>query len=101
MRIFKGLAILVQWSEDKDDDLARSQIRQLISSIETTAQSKGLLMDFHFLNDASFLQSPLKGCGTENLASLWATSHRWDPEGVFQRLQNSGFLLSKVETQHP
>ena len=48
------------------------------------------------MNDASYTQSPLQGYGPESLASLSATSHKWDPEGVFQKLQNSGFLLSKV-----
>lgn len=90
--------MIVQWTEDSDDDLARSQIRQLISSIEFTAKSRGLLLDFCFMNDASFIQSPLKAYGTESVALLEAASHKWDPEGIFQQLQNSGFLLSKMET---
>ena len=77
--------------------MARSQIRQLMSSIESTAKARGLLMDFQFMNDASYTQSPLNGYGKESLASLSAASRKWDSEGVFQKLQNSGFLLSKVE----
>ena len=48
------------------------------------------------MNDASYIQSPLQGYGPESLAFLGAASRKWDPEGVFQRLQNSGFLLSKM-----
>ena len=87
---------MVQWTDDKDDDMARSQIRQLISSIESTAKSRSLLLDFHFMNDASYIQSPLKSYGDESLAFLRDESRRWDPEGVFQRLQNDGYLLDKV-----
>jgi hypothetical protein len=68
-----------------------------MSSIESTAEARGLLMDFQFLNDAGYTQSPLKGYGKESLESLSAASHKWDPEGVFQKLQNSGFLLSKLD----
>jgi hypothetical protein len=48
------------------------------------------------MNDASYTQSPLKSYGTNSLASLNAASRKYDPKGVFQKLQNSGFLLSKV-----
>jgi hypothetical protein len=94
---FKGLAILAQWTDDADDDLARSQIRQLISSFESTAKARGLLLNFHFMNDCSHLQSPLQSYGPESLAFLKTVSQKWDPQGVFQKLQNSGYLLSKME----
>jgi hypothetical protein len=92
----QGLAIMVEWAEDTDDILAQSQIRQFIFSIESTAKSRGLLLDFQSMNDSSHLQNPLKSYGSESLATLSDASQKWDTEGVFQRLQNSGFLLSKV-----
>jgi hypothetical protein len=93
----KGIGIITQWTEDTHDDLARSQIRLLISSIESMARARGLLLDFQFMNDASYTQSPLQSYGSDSLALLKAASEKWDPDGVFQRLQNSGFLLSTAE----
>ena len=65
---------MVRWSKDKDDNLARSRIRQLMSSIESTADARRLLMDSQFMKDLSYTQSPLKEYGEESLASLEAAS---------------------------
>ena len=91
-----GLAIAITWIEDTEDDLARKQIRELISGIEVAAKTRGLDLDFKFMNDASYNQSPLRSYGNESLELLNTTRQKWDPEGVFQRLQNGGFLLSKA-----
>jgi len=87
--------MMVQWTDDKDDE-ARSKIRQLLSSIESKSKERGMLLEFRFMNDSSHIQSPLKGYGAESLHLLKEASRKFDPEGVFQKLQNSGFLLSKV-----
>jgi hypothetical protein len=92
----KGLGILAQWTDDAEDDLARSQIRQLISSFESTDKARDLLLDFHFMNDCSHLQSPLQSYGPESVAFLRNVSQKWDPQCVFQKLQDSGYLLSKI-----
>ncbi|KAI9711712.1 MAG: hypothetical protein M1820_001856 [Bogoriella megaspora] len=95
------LAMLVQWTDDANDDEARSQIRQLIESARSVAESSGHLLDFQFMNGASCMQSPLKSYGPERLASLRAASEKWDPDGVFQHLQQSGFLLYKAVKEDP
>ena len=82
-----------EWKDDKDDELVITQTHKLISSIEAAAQARGLLLDFKFMNDASYIQTPF-AAGT--LSLLKGVSQKWDPQGVFQRLQNSGFLLPKV-----
>jgi hypothetical protein len=46
------------------------------------------------MNDTSYTQTPFTA---SILSSLKEASQKWDPDGVFQRLQNSGFLLSKVD----
>lgn len=53
-------------------------------------------LDFIFLNDASHDQNPLASYGTENLAKLREISRAYDPEQIFQKLQNGGFLLSRA-----
>jgi len=104
---------VVQWSEQSEDKIARAQLRQLVSSFQSIAKARGAvskhfsnlfsqansliyqqLLDFEFMNDASYTQSPLKSYGEESFTSLKAASEKWDPQAVFQKLQNSGFLLS-------
>lgn len=71
-------------------------------SAETTAlwaelgASRGSAVDFVYLNDASRDQNPLASYGAENLSRLRAISREYDPEQVFQKLQNGGFLLSRA-----
>lgn len=87
---------MAQWTEDADNNLAHSQIRELISTFEFAARAWGLLLDFHFMNDCSHLQSLLQSYGPESLAFLRTVSQKWVPQGVFQNLQNSGYLLTKI-----
>lgn len=94
---FEVLGIIGQWSDDKDDEVAVSAVRRLVSEIEFAAKSRGLLLDLHFLNDAGKSQSPLCGYTSDNMARLRAASQKWDPDAVFQNLQNSGFLLREAK----
>ncbi|KAN0105974.1 FAD-binding domain containing protein [Hyaloscypha variabilis] len=88
------LGIMGEWKDDTNDDQAIMQTHQLISSIEAAARARGLLLDFKFMNDASYTQFPFVA---STLKPLKGASEKWDPEGVFQRLQNSGFLISKID----
>jgi len=87
------LGIMGEWKDGADDQLAITQTHQLISSLEAAARTRGLLLDFKFMNDASYTQFPFVDGA---LGSLKAASEKWDPKGVFQWLQNSGFLISRV-----
>lgn len=82
-----------EWKDDTNDELAMKQTHQLISSLEAVARTRGLLLDFKFMNDASYTQDPFVA---DTLSSLKVASRKWDPTGVFQGLQNCGFLVSKV-----
>lgn len=46
-----------------------------------------------YLNYALGDQDPLAGYGSEIVNFLKATSHKYDPKGVFQKLRGSGFKL--------
>ncbi|PGH10152.1 hypothetical protein AJ79_05507 [Helicocarpus griseus UAMH5409] len=91
------LAIVSNSKGGADDTEMRLAALRFRTMIEKAAKERGLLLDFLYSNDASYKQSPLQGYGAESLAALQAASAKYDPQGVFQRLQNSGFLLSKVE----
>lgn len=89
------MGFVAQWTDGKDAELARSLIRELITGVEEVAKKTGLWEDFYFMNDASYWQNPLKSYGS--LEWLRKISKKWDPDGVFQKQQSGGFLLSKVD----
>ncbi|KAK7996415.1 hypothetical protein PG989_004455 [Apiospora arundinis] len=87
----------VDWEAAKDDDAVRAV------SIETTALMKSLSMErnlevpFLYMNDASRDQDPIATYGSDNVNKLKRVSQDYDRGQVFQRLQNDGFLLRKLE----
>ncbi|TVY15595.1 FAD-dependent monooxygenase yanF [Lachnellula arida] len=89
-------AALVEWLDDTDDEAAHNSVNTLGSEVETLAAASNNLLEFQFMNDASFTQQPLQSYGAENVARLQDTRQAYDPDAVFQILQNSGFLLSRV-----
>lgn len=48
------------------------------------------------MNDSSYWQNPLKSYGKDSLDFMEKMAVKWDPEHVFQKLQNDSFLISKV-----
>ena len=91
-----GLAVCVSWADDAVTDMARKQTHELLAALEATAKKRNLFLEFQFMNDASYTQSPLRSYGAEGLASLRKVSRKWDEDAVFQKLQSPGFLLSCV-----
>lgn len=63
---------------------------------KTTGQELGVYLPFMYMNDASRDQNPLASYGSTNVARLVEISQKYDPNQVFQNLQNDGFLLSKL-----
>lgn len=90
---------MIQWQDDEADELAHQAIHASGEAIREIAKKKGILLEFEFLNDATWDQTPISSYGVTNLASLREISHRYDPIQVFQNLQGGGFLLQKGLTK--
>jgi hypothetical protein len=90
------LGMIAQWADPAKNEQGRKQIRELISRLKSAAADHGKLIDFDFMNDSNYIQSPLKGYGDANLAKIRDVATKYDPRKVFQTLQNDGFLISKV-----
>jgi hypothetical protein len=71
-------------------------VNSLGQSVQDMAQRRNNFFAYQFMNDASYTQNPLSSYGPVNLAKLRDISAAYDPEGIFQTLQNSGFLLSRA-----
>lgn len=61
--------------------------------VEALAREMGLLLDYKCANFATGHQKVLRSYGADNLRRLQEVAAKYDPEGVFQKLQNGGFLL--------
>jgi len=91
-----ALALIVQWTDASEDAIANTHINALITALQSTASAKDELLPFEFMNDSGYQQDPLKSYGAANLAIVNTVAKKYDPTGVFQTLQNSGFKVSKA-----
>ena len=91
-----GWTTLVDWQNASDDTRVRAAPIAVSEKWRELGEQRGLNVPFLFMNDASRDQSPLSLYGLENLAKLKDVSKKYDPLQMMQRLQNGGFLLSKV-----
>ncbi|KKY15982.1 putative fad binding domain-containing protein [Diplodia seriata] len=87
---------VIQWQDDGADALAHEAVHRSGAAMRDIARRKGLLLDFVFLNDATWDQNPLASYGAANLEKLREISQQYDPLRVFQKLQWNGFLLDKA-----
>ncbi|KAI1413659.1 6-hydroxy-D-nicotine oxidase [Hypoxylon sp. FL1857] len=89
-------AFVIEWSEQANDAVANQCVSELCSKMRETARDQGQLLDLIFMNDASSSQNVLRSYGAENVKRLREAAVKYDPEGVFQKLQKDGFLIRKI-----
>ena len=87
---------LIDWDDATSDDAVRAVSAETTALWAEVGTARGSALDFIFLNDASRDQNPLSSYGEENLVKLREISRAYDPEQIFQKLQNGGFLLSRA-----
>jgi hypothetical protein len=67
-----------------------------MKGLKEIARQRQKLLAFEFMNDAGINENPLNSYGAANVEILKKASLKWDPDGVFQLLQCSGYLLKKI-----
>lgn len=87
---------MADWKQAKDEDRVRESVRKIVDVAEKTAKTNGTYLPFVYSNYASRDQDPLASYGADNLQRLRDIALKYDPEGVFQTLQNGGWLVSKA-----
>ncbi|KAH8881096.1 FAD-binding domain-containing protein [Thozetella sp. PMI_491] len=87
---------LIDWTEEADDDAVRAVSIATTEQWKNLGEERGLYLPYLYQGDASRDQNPLASYGAENVAKLKEIALKYDPAQVFQKLQNDGFLLSKV-----
>ncbi|KAF2018537.1 FAD-binding domain-containing protein [Aaosphaeria arxii CBS 175.79] len=94
-------ASLVEWSSLDDDQAAHDMLQTYGADVKSLAEARNVYLPYQFMNDASYTQNPLETYTAENLAIMQDVSSAYDPAGIFQRLQNGGFLLRNVRRRTP
>ncbi|PYI06881.1 6-hydroxy-D-nicotine oxidase [Aspergillus sclerotiicarbonarius CBS 121057] len=84
------------WNHIHDEVRVREAVRKIVDAAEEAAKRTGVYLPYKYSNYAARDQDPLASYGEENVRRLKEVARKYDPEGVFQELQNGGWLLSKV-----
>jgi len=82
-----------QWSFAADDALIIETVQNLVAQVNNTAYSSGLGHRFLYQNYAALQQDVFASYGAENHARLKSIAAKYDPEGVFTKLQPGYFKL--------
>lgn len=84
-----------EWPNGTDEvnAAAREAVHTMIEGVRKTAESRGLLLSYLCANFASSTQDVLGSYGADNVERAKAVAAKYDEDGVFQKLQNGGFLL--------
>ncbi|KAE8309104.1 6-hydroxy-D-nicotine oxidase [Aspergillus transmontanensis] len=72
---------------------AQQAVNKMSEMVPSLARETGLLLDFKCKSFAMASQRVLGSYGAENIKRMQEAAAKYDPEGVFQKLQYGGFLL--------
>lgn len=90
------LNLNTMWRNAGDDDMVLAAAANIIQRVNEQATRMGLYHEYVYMNYASQYQDPIAGYGRENKERLMAVAERYDPEGVFQKLQPGYFKLAEA-----
>ncbi|KAI1645450.1 FAD-binding domain-containing protein [Daldinia loculata] len=83
----------ITWTDPTQDRAIWDISQQITQRCTDAAKVKDLLLPYLFMNTAGKTQGVLNSYGAGNVESIKATAAKYDPERVFQTLQNDGFLV--------
>lgn len=93
----KGWVFTCEWPRDRDDAAAQRAADIMAQNVQELAREKGLLLGFLCMSFASSSQDVLRSYGADNVKRIQDAAAKYDPEGVFQKFQNDGFLLRNLD----
>ncbi|KAM3435921.1 hypothetical protein MY4824_004583 [Beauveria thailandica] len=99
-RIISNNAVLwlvSRWNDVSLDATMEDARQKFIDAAVSVGEKHGTYSPFIYLNYASPKQDPLCGYGAKNFAFMNKVARKYDPSGVFQKLQPGGFKLSEVQ----
>ncbi|KAI8226798.1 FAD-dependent monooxygenase yanF [Colletotrichum sp. SAR 10_96] len=90
------IQMAVMWADEKDSEAVYRFASNLLEKISNEAKQRGLYNDFVYMNYASQYQDVVSSYGKDNKDRLKSISAKYDPNGVFQKLQPGYFKLDRA-----
>ncbi|OAA63962.1 FAD binding domain protein [Cordyceps fumosorosea ARSEF 2679] len=90
------LWLVSRWNDASLDPVMEAARQAFIDAAESVAKKHDTFSPFIYLNYGGPKQDPLCGYGAANVAFMRGVAKKYDPAGVFQRLQPGGFKLSQA-----
>jgi len=84
---------VLQWKRAEDDEVMHEVGERILGRAVEEAKRMGLWRKFVYMNYAGSGQDVFAGYGEGNWERLREVKGRWDPEGVFTKLQPGGFKI--------
>lgn len=81
---------------DEEDGAIHEAVSSIAEHTRDLAKARGLLLDFILSSFAGPKQNVMHSYGEDNVRKMKEVAAKYDPNGVFQKLQNDGFLLRRV-----
>lgn len=90
-----GVNIIASWENAADNEKVNQFVATFLSNLNAAAKQQGLHIPFSFLNDAQSGEKVFQYYGGgKSLPKMQKISKKYDPNGVFQKLETGGFKLS-------
>jgi hypothetical protein len=87
------MGLVIRWSKAEDDNIMHQFAEEVLKRAVDEAKEMGLYHRYIYQNYAAASQDVFGGYGEENRQWLLEIQRRYDPQGVFSRLQPGGFKL--------
>lgn len=87
------LNLNMMWANAADDTRILKANSNIVKRTVAEAESRGLAVDYIYMNYASQFQAVVPSYGATNQAKLKSIAKKYDPTGVFQELQPGYFKL--------
>jgi hypothetical protein len=81
---------------DEENAAIHEAVSSIVERAQELARERGLLLDFILSSFAGNKQNVMRSYGDDNVGKMKEVAAKYDHTGVFQKLQNDGFLLRKV-----
>lgn len=88
--------LLVEWADPADASVSHNALLGLVDYITEQSKQADKFLPYLFPNTADASQDVMGSYGQDSLATLKAASKKYDPDQVFQTLQNDGWLVNKA-----
>lgn len=90
-----NVLLTMTWKDEEQDEEVQDLIRDIGNLVEVLARRHGKYRSFKYMNYANHEQDVIQGFGDKNKAFLKKVAAKYDPKGVFQKLQPGAFKLDK------